>query len=155
MPKQERFGKLLFYSQFRGYNEVVKISDFSIEETTDSSSWYYYDIDKSDLPGDSFNIIFNNGYETQTVDIADLTVNQPVYWYDFFEPKFDDSGRYYCVQSARSDNPKETPAEGFVRIYFYSKLGDSEPPYLHYWCGTDLETKGFSTVWPGKMMIRY
>lgn len=155
LPKQERFGKFLFYSQFRGYNEVVKISDFSIEETTDSSSWYYYDIDKSDLPGDSFNIIFNNGYETQTVDIADLTVNQPVYWYDFFEPKFDDSGRYYCVQSARSDNPKETPAEGFVRIYFYSKLGDSEPPYLHYWCGTDLETKGFSTVWPGKMMIKY
>ncbi len=155
LPKQERFGKFLFYSQFRGYNEVVKISDFSIEETTDSSSWYYYDIDKSDLPGDSFNIIFNNGYETQTVDIADLTVNQPVYWYDFFEPKFDDSGRYYCVQSARSDNPKETPAEGFVRIYFYSKLGDSEPPYLHYWYKTETGSKGFSTVWPGKMMIKY
>lgn len=73
----------------------------------------------------------------------------------FFEPKFDDSGHYYCVQSVRSDNPTETAAEGFIRIYFYSKLGDSEPPYLHYWYKTDADTKGFSTLWPGKMMIKY
>ncbi len=138
-----------------GYNAIVKFSGWNTEELPDVGSWYYYDIDKTDFTEDSFNIIFNNGYETQTVDIADLSVNQLVYWYDFFEPKFDDSGRYYCVQSVRSDNPTETAADDFIRIYFYSKLGDSEPPYLHYWCGTDLETKGFSTVWPGKMMIKY
>lgn len=138
-----------------GYNAIVKFSGCNTEELPEVGSWYYYDIDKTDLPGDSFNIIFNNDYETQSVDIADLSVNQPVYWYDFFDPKFDDSGHYYCVQSVRSDNPTETAAEGFIRIYFYSKLGDSEPPYLHYWYKTDADTKGFSTVWPGKMMIKY
>lgn len=138
-----------------GYNAIVKFSGWNTEELPEVGSWYYYDIDKSDLPGDSFNIIFNNGHETQTVDISDLSVNQPVYWYDFFEPKFDDSGHYYCVQSVRSDNPTESAVEGFIRIYFYSKLGDSEPPYLHYWYKTDADTKGFSTVWPGKMMIKY
>lgn len=138
-----------------GYNAIVKFSGWNTEELPEVGSWYYYDIDKSDLPGDSFNIIFNNGHETQTVDISDLSVIQPVYWYDFFEPKFDDSGHYYCVQSVRSDNPTESAVEGFIRIYFYSKLGDSEPPYLHYWYKTDADTKGFSTVWPGKMMIKY
>ena len=138
-----------------GYNAIIKFSGWNTEELPEVGSWYYYDIDKTDLPGDSFNIIFNNGYETQSVDIADLSVNNSVYWYDFFEPKFDEFGHYYCVQSVRSDNPTETAAEGFIRIYFYSKLGDSEPPYLHYWYKTDADTKGFSTVWPGKMMIKY
>lgn len=140
------------FGNIAGYNAIVKFSGWNTEELPDVGSWYYYDIDKTDLMEESFGIIFNNGSETQTVDIEPLSVDNSVYWYDFFEPKFDVSGHYYCVQSARSDNPAEIPAEGFIRIYFYSKFGDSVLPYLHYW---DASKYGFATVWPGQKMIKY
>lgn len=138
-----------------GYNAIVKFSGWNTEELPDAGSWFYYDINKADLPEEFFNIIFNNGFGAQSAEIRTLSAAQPVYWYDFFEPKLDASSHYNCVQSSRSDNPVDIPSGDFVRIYFYSKLGDSEPPYLHYWCGTDSETTDFSTVWPGKMMIKY
>ena len=58
--------------------------------------------------------------------------------------------------SERNDNPSEQPAEGFIRIYFYSELLESETLYLHYWeSASETETKIFATSWPGVEMIKY
>lgn len=145
-----------------GHNAIVKLSSWSIEETTapdDANCWYYYDINKSDFKTDgTFNIIFNNGSGTQTKNIEGLSKDTSVYCYDFWEEKKDENGDSYLASSPseRNDNPSEQPAEGFIRIYFYSELLESETLYLHYWeSASETETKIFATSWPGVEMIKY
>lgn len=152
--EQENLENLWFFLKFQGYNEILKISDYSTESLSEDGAWYYYDIDKSNLKESSFCIIFNNGFGTQTVDIGPLSVGNSVYCYDFFETQPEWDGRFYCNQSLRSDNPAETPAEGFIRIYFYSKLDGTDPLYLHYFDESASST-AFTTVWPGEKMIKY
>ena len=146
-----------------GHNAIVKFSSVLIEETTApavTTCWYYYDIDKSDLKTEgTFNIIFNNGSGIQTETIERLSVETFVYYYDFWEEKtfaYTDGEGNECEDSylvsspsERDDNPTEEPKDGYIRIYFYSELLETEIPYLHYW-----ET-GFTTKWPGVQMIKF
>ncbi len=156
LPEQEaeNLENFWFFLKFQGYNEILKISDYSTELLSEDGSWYYYDIDKSKLTESSFCIIFNNGFGTQTVDIGPLSVENSVYCYDFFETQPDESGRFSCSQSTRSDNPAESPEDGFIRIYFYSKLNGIDPLYLHYYDESASAT-AFTTVWPGEKMVKY
>lgn len=145
-----------------GHNAIVKLSSWSIKETTapdDANCWYYYDINKSDFKTDgTFNIIFNNGSGTQTKNIEELSKDTSVYCYDFWEEKKDENGYSYLASSPseRNDNPTEEPEEGYIRIYFYSKLLETEKLYLHYWENAlETETEIFATSWPGVEMIKY
>lgn len=83
-----------------------------------------------------------------------LSVENSVYCYDFFETQPDESGRFSCSQSTRSDNPAKFPEDGFIRIYFYSKLNGIDPLYLHYYDESASAT-AFTTVWPGEKMVKY
>ena len=149
-------------SVINGHNAIVKSLSCSLALTDApvvESCWYYYDINKSDFKTDgTFNIIFNNGSGTQTKNIEGLSKDTSVYCYDFWEEKKDENGDSYLASSPseRNDNPSEQPAEGFIRIYFYSELLESETLYLHYWeSASETETKIFATSWPGVEMIKY
>lgn len=152
------------YSQVNGHNAIVKFSaqscnsDSWIAETTKpelADCWYYYDIDKSELGGTEIvNIIFNNGTGIQAESI-NLNTTEPSYWYDFWKEDIDEEGHYLISISERTDNPPEQPEAGFIRIYFYSELMESETPYLHYWVIETESVPAFGTDWPGVPMIKY
>lgn len=79
--------------------------------------------------------------------------------------------KYQSVVSERADNPTAEPAEGFIRLYFYSEseLLKTETPYAYLWTsGTNLiEVPGEdgtityepefwnNNVWPGNKMIKF
>lgn len=122
------------------------------------TGWYYYDIKKSDLgTAETFNILFNKdnyGDIEQSADIVGLSVNTSIYWYDCWqEPDVSSSVEHGVSKpSNREDNPEVTPADGYIRIYFYSAFSDPGNLNLHYW--TDVEPV-FATKWPGVKMIEF
>ena len=122
------------------------------------TGWYYYDINKSDLGGaETFNMLFNKqnyGLKSQSADIVGLSVNSNIYWYDCWqEPDVSSSVEHGVSKpSNREDNPEVTPADGYIRIYFYSAFSDPGNLNLHYW--TDVEPV-FATKWPGVKMIEF
>lgn len=112
------------------------------------TGWYYYDIDKSDLgDAETFNMIFNYGGTEQSADIVGLSVSTNIYWYDCWQEPHGKSN-----PSEREDNPGAAPADGYIRIYFYSAFSDSGNLNLHYW--TDGKPV-FATKWPGVKMIEF
>lgn len=122
------------------------------------TGWYYYDIKKSDLGNaETFNMIFNkeNYIDTeQSANIEGLSVNTSIYWYDCWqEPDVSGSVLHGVSNpSDREDNPGVAPADGYIRIYFYSAFSDPGNLNLHYW--TDVEPV-FATEWPGVKMIEF
>lgn len=122
------------------------------------TGWYYYDINKSDLGGaETFNMLFNKqnyGLKSQSADIVGLSVSTNIYWYDCWqEPDVSSSVEHGVSNpSDREDNPEVTPADGYIRIYFYSAFSDPGNLNLHYW--TDGEPV-FATKWPGVEMIEF
>lgn len=115
------------------------------------TGWYYYDIKKSDLgAAETFNMIFNKenyGGGEQSADIVGLSVSTNIYWYDCWQEPYGKSN-----PSEREDNPGAAPADGYIRIYFYSAFSDSGNLNLHYW--TDGKPV-FATKWPGVKMIEF
>lgn len=122
------------------------------------TGWYYYDIKKSDLgDAETFNILFNKenyGVKSQSANIVGLSVNTSIYWYDCWqEPDVSGSVLHGVSNpSDREDNPGVGPADGYIRIYFYSAFSDPGNLNLHYW--TDVEPV-FATKWPGVKMIEF
>lgn len=122
------------------------------------AGWYYYDIKKSDLgTAETFNILFNKdnyGDIEQSADIVGLSVNTSIYWYDCWqEPDVSSSVEHGVSKpSNREDNPEVTPADGYIRIYFYSAFSEPGNLNLHYW--TDGKPV-FATKWPGVKMIEF
>lgn len=122
------------------------------------TGWYYYDINKSDLgEAETFNILFNKenyGVKSQSANIAGLSVNTNIYWYDCWkEPDVSSSVEHgVSYPSNREDNPEDAPADGYIRIYFYSAFSDPGNLNLHYW--TDVKPV-FATEWPGVKMIEF
>lgn len=122
------------------------------------TGWYYYDIKKSDLgAAETFNILFNKdnyGDIEQSANIEGLSVNTNIYWYDCCqEPDVSGSVLHGVSNpSNREDNPEVTPADGYIRIYFYSAFSDPGNLNLHYW--TVVEPV-FATKWPGVKMIEF
>lgn len=123
------------------------------------AGWYYYDIDKSVLGGaETFNMIFNKenyvGGIEQSADIVGLSVSTNIYWYDCWqEPDVSSSVEHGVSKpSNREDNPEVTPADGYIRIYFYSAFSEPGNLNLHYW--TDGKPV-FATKWPGVKMIEF
>lgn len=122
------------------------------------TGWYYYDINKSDLgEAETFNILFNKenyGVKSQSANIAGLSVNTNIYWYDCWkEPDVSSSVEHgVSYPSNREDKPEVVPADGYIRIYFYSTFSDPGNLNLHYW--TDVEPV-FATDWPGVKMIEF
>lgn len=122
------------------------------------TGWYYYDINKSDLGGaETFNMLFNKqnyGLKSQSADIVGLSVSKNIYWYDCWQEP-DVSGSMLpgvSNPSNREDNPEVTPADGYIRIYFYSAFSDPGNLNLHYW--TVVEPV-FATKWPGVEMVEF
>lgn len=119
------------------------------------TGWYYYDIKKSDLgDAETFNILFNkenDGVKSQSANIVGLSVNVNSYWYDCWqEPDVSGSVLHGVSNpSVREDNPEVDPADGYIRIYFYSTFSDPGNLNLHYW--TDVPV----TNWPGVKMIEF
>lgn len=115
------------------------------------TGWYYYDIKKSDLgAAETFNMIFNKenyGGGEQSADIVGLSVSTNIYWYDCWQEPYGKSN-----PSEREDNPGAAPADGYIRIYFYSAFSDSGNLNLHYW--TVVEPV-FATKWPGVRMSEF
>lgn len=122
------------------------------------TGWYYYDINKSDLGGaETFNMLFNkqnHGLKSQSADIVGLSVSKNIYWYDCWqEPDVSGSVLHGVSNpSNREDNPEVTPADGYIRIYFYSAFSDPGNLNLHYW--TVVEPV-FATKWPGVEMVEF
>lgn len=123
------------------------------------TGWYYYDINKSDLGGaETFNMIFNKenyvGGIEQSADIVGLSVSTNIYWYDCWqEPDVSSSVEHGVSKpSNREDNPEVTPADGYIRIYFYSAFSDPGNLNLHYWT---VVKPGFATDWPGVKMVEF
>lgn len=122
------------------------------------TGWYYYDINKSDLGGaETFNMLFNKqnyGLKSQSADIVGLSVSKNIYWYDCWqEPDVSGSVLHGVSNpSNREDNPEVTPADGYIRIYFYSAFSDPGNLNLHYW--TVVEPV-FATKWPGVEMVEF
>lgn len=123
------------------------------------TGWYYYDIKKSDLgAAETFNILFNKednyGDIEQSANIEGLSVNTNIYWYDCWqEPDVSGSVLHGVSNpSDREDNPEVTPADGYIRIYFYSAFSEPGNLNLHYW--TDGKPV-FATKWPGVKMIEF
>lgn len=121
------------------------------------TGWYYYDINKSDLGNaETFNMIFNKenyGGGEQSADIVGLSVSTNIYWYDCWqEPDVSSSVEHGVSKpSNREDNPEVTPADGYIRIYFYSAFSDPGNLNLHYWTVEPV----FATDWPGVKMIEF
>lgn len=122
------------------------------------AGWYYYDIKKSDLgTAETFNILFNKdnyGDIEQSADIVGLSVNTSIYWYDCWQ-KPDVSGSVLhgvSNPSDREDKPEVVPADGYIRIYFYSTFSDPGNLNLHYWT---VVKPGFATDWPGVKMVEF
>lgn len=123
------------------------------------TGWYYYDINKSDLgTAETFNILFNKednyGDIEQSANIEGLSVNTSIYWYDCWqEPDVSGSVLHGVSNpSNREDNPEVTPADGYIRIYFYSTFSDPGNLNLHYWT---VVKPGFATDWPGVKMVEF
>lgn len=123
------------------------------------TGWYYYDIKKSDLgAAETFNILFNKednyGDIEQSANIEGLSVNTNIYWYDCWqEPDVSGSVLHGVSNpSNREDNPEVTPADGYIRIYFYSAFSDPGNLNLHYWT---VVKPVFATKWPGAKMIEF
>lgn len=123
------------------------------------TGWYYYDIKKSDLgAAETFNILFNKednyGDIEQSANIEGLSVNTNIYWYDCWqEPDVSGSVLHGVSNpSNREDNPEVTPADGYIRIYFYSAFSDPGNLNLHYWT---VVKPVFATKWPGVKMIEF
>lgn len=115
------------------------------------TGWYYYDIKKSDLgAAETFNMIFNKenyGGGEQSADIVGLSVSTNIYWYDCWQEPYGKSN-----PSEREDNPEVAPADGYIRIYFYSAFSDPGNLNLHYWT---VVKPVFATKWPGVKMIEF
>lgn len=115
------------------------------------TGWYYYDIKKSDLgAAETFNILFNKenyGVKSQSADIVGLSVNSKIHWYDCWQEPDGKSN-----PSDREDKPEAVPADGYIRIYFYSAFSDPGNLNLHYW--TVVEPV-FATKWPGVKMSEF
>lgn len=122
------------------------------------TGWYYYDINKSDLgDAETFNILFNKdnyGDIEQSANIVGLSVDTNIYWYDCWqEPDVSGSVLHGVSKpSNREDNPEVTPADGYIRIYFYSTFSDPGNLNLHYWT---VVKPVFATEWPGVKMIEF
>lgn len=122
------------------------------------TGWYYYDINKSDLgDAETFNILFNKenyDVKSQSASIEGLSVDTNRYWYDCWqEPDVSGSVLHGVSNpSVREDNPEAAPADGYIRIYFYSTFSDPGNLNLHYW--TVVEPV-FATKWPGVKMIEF
>lgn len=123
------------------------------------TGWYYYDIKKSDLgAAETFNILFNKednyGDIEQSANIEGLSVNTNIYWYDCWqEPDVSGSVLHGVSNpSNREDNPEVTPADGYIRIYFYSAFSDPGNLNLHYWT---VVKPVFPTKWPGVKMVEF
>ena len=122
------------------------------------TGWYYYDIDKSDLgEAETFNILFNKdnyGDIEQSANIEGLSVNTNIYWYDCWqEPDVSSSVEHgESYPSVREDKPEVAPADGYIRIYFYSAFSDPGNLNLHYWT---VVKPVFATEWPGVKMIEF
>lgn len=122
------------------------------------TGWYYYDINKSDLgDAETFNMLFNKqnyGLKSQSADIVGLSVSTNIYWYDCWqEPDVSSSVEHGVSKpSNREDNPEVTPADGYIRIYFYSTFSDPGNLNLHYWTAV---VPGFATEWPGVKMVEF
>lgn len=122
------------------------------------TGWYYYDIKKSDLgAAETFNMIFNKeNYDDteQSANIEGLSVNTNIYWYDCWqEPDVSSSVEHgESYPSVREDKPEVAPADGYIRIYFYSAFSDPGNLNLHYW--TVVEPV-FATKWPGVKMSEF
>ena len=122
------------------------------------TGWYYYDINKSDLgEAETFNILFNKenyGDIEQSANIEGLSVNTNIYWYDCWqEPDVSSSVEHgESYPSVREDKPEVAPADGYIRIYFYSAFSDPGNLNLHYWT---VVKPVFATEWPGVKMIEF
>lgn len=122
------------------------------------TGWYYYDIKKSDLgAAETFNILFNKednyGDIEQSANIEGLSVNTNIYWYDCWqEPDVSGSVLHGVSNpSDREDNPGAAPADGYIRIYFYSAFSGPGNLNLHYWTVEPV----FATDWPGVKMNEF
>lgn len=121
------------------------------------TGWYYYDINKSDLGGaETFNMLFNkqnSGLKSQSADIVGLSVSKNIYWYDCWqEPDVSGSVLHGVSNpSDREDNPGAAPADGYIRIYFYSAFSGPGNLNLYYWTVEPV----FATDWPGVKMNEF
>lgn len=122
-----------------------------------NASWYYIDIDKSLLPKDTtkLNYIFNNNNGIQSFDADFELTDKSVYCFIKYGDLFKEYGnRKYCsVVSERTDNPTTEPNAGFVRLYFYSDLPETETPYAFLW--TSEREIWNNNDWPGTKMTKF
>lgn len=96
----------------------------------------------------------NYGLKSQSADIVGLSVSTNIYWYDCWqEPDVSSSVEHGVSKpSVREDNPEVAPADGYIRIYFYSTFSDPGNLNLHYWT---VVKPVFATEWPGVKMIEF
>lgn len=123
-----------------------------------NASWYYIDIDKSLLPegATELNYIFNNNNNgIQSSDNYFELTDKSVYCFIKYGDLFKEYGnrKYWSVVSERTDNPTTEPNAGFVRLYFYSDLPETETPYAFLW--TSEPEFWQNNVWPGNKMIKF
>lgn len=123
-----------------------------------ANAWYYTDVNKSDLPEGTtkLNYIFNNNNGIQSFDADFELTDKSVYCFKFGDLYgYEDGNRkYQSVVSERTDNPTEKPAEGFIRLCFYSELSKlPETPYAFLW--TSEPEFWNNNDWPGIKMIKF
>lgn len=122
-----------------------------------NASWYYIDIDKSLLPKDTtkLNYIFNNNNGIQSFDTDFELTDKSVYCFIKYGDLFKEYGnrKYWSVVSERTDNPTTEPNAGFVRLYFYSDLPETETPYAFLW--TSEREIWNNNDWPGTKMTKF
>lgn len=89
----------------------------------------------------------------QSANIEGLSVNTNTYWYDCWQEP-DVSGSVLLGvsnPSDREDNPEAAPADGYIRIYFYSAFSGPGNLNLYYWTVEPV----FATDWPGVKMVEF
>lgn len=176
IQKQNKGGEdKLYFKNPESEPVVAKFSltdDCKVDVTyKKANAWYYTDVNKSDLPEGTtkLNYIFNNNNGIQSFDADFELTDKSVYCFKFGDLYGYEYGnlKYQSVVSERTDNPTEKPAEGFIRLYFCSKL--PETPYAYLWTsGTNLvevtNEDGTTTYepefwnnndWPGNKMIKF
>lgn len=164
-------------SEIQGKNVIAKIKDIiyeKIPEPSLSNSWYYTDVNKSLLPegATKLNYIFNNNNGIQSFDADFELTDKSVYCFKFgdsYREYQNGDRKYRPVVSERTDNPTTEPDEGFIRLYFYSELPETETPYAYLWTsgtnqvevknedGTITYEREFwqNNAWPGNKMIKF
>lgn len=151
----------LYFKNPKSESVVAKFSltDDCKVDVTYTNPWYYIDVDRSLLPEGATGLkyIFNNNNGIQSNDAYFELTDKSVYCFKFgdsYEKDLYGNLKYRSVVSERTDNPTEKPAEGFIRLYFYSELSKlPETPYAFLW--TSEREFWNNNDWPGIKMIKF